>query len=253
MRTRAPIRYANSDHRFDDLPLRLVEALGLDGHRAHFAYFNHMHQWEGPTGEGSSSGWTLSGVTTVATIAPRDDLAGVIRLTADATLNADPALALGSATAGAFFRYAKGRRIAAFARLALASDVVTTEFFFGLGTPDTQPTVTNTLPSDGIFLEKGGSGTVLDFHARKDGISTERTGIVTGLTISVFAEIGLLVDALGNIHAYQDGVRKDTILAGTANIPSAAADILQFIIGARLASALVDIDWLLLYQDNATA
>lgn len=216
-----------------------------------WAYSNHFYLWEGPIAEGAAGGWLLSGVTGVATIALTNVRNGEIAITADATANADPTLALGSAALGASFGYVVGKRMWCFARLKIAT-VASTEFFFGLGTPDTEPTVTNTFPSDGIFFNKAAADTKLSFDARKDGTSTSKALIGATLVDATYTLVGFLVDARGNIIPYQDGaaITAGIVGAGTANIPIATADVLQFMIGFRGASQVVTLDWLGLGQEN---
>ena len=79
------------------------------------------------------------------------------------------------------------------------------------------------------LFEKAAAATVLDFHARKDGTSTEKTSASSTLVDDTYTIIGFTVDDLGNIMPYQDGaaLTSSAIVAGTANIPSGAADVLQ--------------------------
>lgn len=241
----------NLPHPFSGLPISIVTQIGEDGLGGVQYYFNHFHQWEGPTAEGSAGGWTLSGVTGAGTVVLTNTRHGSIQLTADGTANADPTLALGSATLGADFLYTLGKRIWCFARLAV-SDANLMEVFFGLGTPDTEPTVTNTFPSDGIFFEKASTATDFDFHVRKDGASTETVG-ATGLTLTDggYAVIGFMVDVNGYIIPYANGTaRTAAVVAPTnANVPDAAADVMQFMVGFRQASKNIDLDWLLIAQE----
>lgn len=234
----------------ENMPVDIMGQFGPDGLGGLLRYFNHFLQWEGPTAEGSAGGWTLSGVTGVATIVLSDVRAGEIVLTADATAGADPTLQLGSATAGMSFRYVVGKRMWCHARLKIGT-VTSTEMLIGLATADTEPTVTNTFPADGIFLEKAAAATTFDFHARKDGTSTERTAQGTTLVNDTYIVVGFYVDATGNIHLFMNNaeVTAGLIAAGTANIPSGAADTLQFMVGFRGASQTVALDWLLMGQE----
>lgn len=264
MRTKSPLLVAGTNdtgvvanHPFEGLPAQFLSGLyslpdgeSLSGLGGMLAYFNHFLQWEGPLAAGTAGGWTLSGVTGAGTIVQPNVRNGAIALTADATVNADPALALGGAAAPASFIYAVGKRLWCFARLKMLT-VASTEFFFGLGTPDTEPTVTNTFPADGIFFEKAAAATTLDFHARKDGTSTEKTSVLsTALVDDTYITVGFNVNARGDITPYQNGVAltASQIAAGTANIPG-SGDPMQFLVGFRGASLSVTLDWLLLAQE----
>lgn len=243
-------------HPFDGLPLEVLGQLypragnpTPAGTGGVIGYFNHFFGWEGPVTEGAASGWALSGATGTATIALTDTRHGEIVLTADATSSASPTLQYGSTTAGANFLYSIGKRMWVFGRFKIGT-VTSTEFFFGLGTPDTVPT--STFPSDGIFFEKATAATNLDFHARKDGTSTERTLALSSVLVdATYVTVGFCVDNLGNIVPYHNGTAllSKAINVGTANIPSGASDVLQFMTSFVGASQTVSYDWLLFYQE----
>lgn len=245
-------------HPYDGLPLNVIDQIyprtgepSTSGAAGVVGYFSQFFGWEGPTAEGSASGWTLSGATGTATVVINNVRHGEIVLTADATANCDPTLQYGSATLGARFVYQVGKQIWCFARCKL-STVTSMEFFFGLGTPDTEPTVTNTLPADGIFFEKANAATNLDFHARQDGTSTERTLMLPSVLVDdTYVIIGFVVDKLGNVIPYHNGTAlvSKTIAAGDANLPSAAADVMQFITGFRGASQTATYDWIMFFQE----
>ena len=254
-------RHPNGDstgtwkHPFDGLPLHLVEQIiaetvphsavgGLN------AYFNTFFEWTGPVAEGTAGGWTLTGTTGTATIVHSDTKVGAIVLTTDNTGSATFALQRGNATTGMNMAYTVGKRMWVFARLKLAT-VASTEFFFGLGTADTSPSTTGTFPSDGLFFEKASSATVLDFHARKDGTSTEKTSSSGTLVDDTYTVIGFMIDELGNIMPYQDGAAlgSKVIVAGTANIP-AATDVLQPMIAFIAQALTVTVDWVLFAQEQ---
>lgn len=241
---------AAAAHPFSGLRSELIGQVGDDGISGVPYYFNDFVQWEGPVAEGAASGWLLSGVTGVATIA-LGTTNGEIVLTADATANADPTLQLGAIATGTPFLYRVGKRMWCFARLKIGT-IASTEFFFGLGTPDTEPTVTNTHPSDGLFFAKAAAATKLDFVARKDGTSTTKSAVSNTLVDATYVVIGFMVDLSGNVFAYQDGrvLPLGNVAAGTANLPVGAADVLQFMLGFRGASQTVTLDWLLLAQDR---
>lgn len=258
--TRSPWSLAatltNGPHPFNGLPHHIAAQLVADGadlvgNRGVVGYFNNFMHWEGPVAEGTAGGWTLSGVTGAGTVVLTNALSGEIALTSDVTANADPTLQLGNATLGANYRYVVGKRLWCGARLKMLT-VASTEFLFGLATPDTEPTVTNTFPADGIFFEKAAAATALDFHARKDGTSTERTLITpTVLADATYTTILFYVDDLGNIFPYQNGVfiPAGAIARTAANLPSAAGDVLQLLTGFRGASLSVTYDWILVAQE----
>lgn len=243
-------------HPFEGLPLERLSRLyppagdgSIAGLSGMIDYFNHFLQWEGPLAEGAAGGWVLSGATGAATITQPGVRHGEIALTADATASCSPTLALGGAAAPANFIYAVGKSMWCFARLKIGT-VASTELFFGLGTPDTAPSVTNTLPSDGIFFEKAAAATKLDFHARKDGTSTEKGAIGSTLVDATYTTVGFQIDKMGHIYPYQDGaiISAGIVPAGTANIPG-AGDPMQFMVGFLGASQVVTLDWLLLAQE----
>lgn len=245
-------RSAQRNSLLDDLPVDLVGQIGVTGLLGVQYYFNHFHMWEGPVAEGTAGGWLLSGVTGAATIVKNAVRGGEIVLTADATGNCDPTLQLGNTTANMPFRYSVGKRLWVAARLKMGT-VTSTEAFFGLGTADTEPTVTNTLPADGIFFEKAAAATTWDFHARQDGTSTERTGIGSTLVDDTHSIVGFQVDVQGNILPFHvnvlTGLTASRINVGDANIPDAAGDTLTFMVALRGASQTITLDWLLLAQE----
>ena len=101
------------------------------------------------------------------------------------------------------------------------------------------------------MLFRSAAGTTLDFHARKDGTSTTKSAATGTLVDDTYTIIGFQVDNLGNIMPYQDGaaLTSSAIVAGTANIPSGAADVLQPMIAILGASQTCTIDWLLFAQE----
>ena len=247
-----PLLYAspNQNTPYENLPLDVVAQIGADGLGGVFGYFNHFLDWEGPVAEGSAAGWTLSGPTGTATIVLKDTRAGEIVLTNDGTGSAVATLQLGSASVGMNYIYAVGKRLWFGARLKFVT-VATTELFFGVGTADTSPTVSGTLPSDGLFFHKTNTGTKVNFDARKDGTSTSKTTIGTTLVDDTYTILNMYVDPTGNVHLYQDGVEltASMIAAGTANLPG-AADVMQFMIGIFTASMTLTLDWLYVYQEK---
>lgn len=262
MHTKSPLLVAgevspgNYPHPFSGLPAEVLSKLytlpdgeSFPGLGGMLHYFNHFLQWEGPLAEGAAGGWVLSGTTGAATITQPNVRQGAIVLTADGTASCNPTLALGGASAPANFIYALGKRLWCFARLKLVT-VATTELFFGLGTPDTSPCVTGTFPSDGIFFDKASTATKADFHARKDGTSTEKLLVTGTLLDDTYTTIGFLVDTNGHIIPYQDGaaIAAGVIVAGTANIP-AVGDPMQFMLGILGASMTCTVDWAMLGQE----
>lgn len=260
--TQSAYRYKNNQgdssklwkHPFDGLPIAITDQIlspdnEFVGNKGLVCEFDHFHRWAGPVAEGAAGGWLLSGTTGAATIVLGDVPAGTIVLTADATANCNPTLARGAASTGANFLYAVGKRMWFFVRFKVGT-VGSTEMFMGLATPDTSPSTTGTFPSDGIFFEKAAAATVLDFHARKDGTSTEKTSASGTLVDDTYTTLGFMVDELGNIMPYQNGAALTTkvIVAGTANIPK-TGDILQPIIGILGASQTMTLDWVLFAQE----
>ena len=261
--TQSAYRYKNNQgdsgklwrHPFDGLPVYITDQIlapdnEFVGDKGLVAEFNHYHQWVGPVAEGSAGGWVLSGTTGAATVVLGDSPEGTIILTGDATSNVNPTLQRGSASTGANFRYQVGKRLWFFVRFKVGT-VGSTEMFFGLATPDTSPSTTGTFPADGIFFAKSAAGTSLDFHARKDGTSTTKSSATGTLVDATYTTVGFMVDELGNIMPYQNGaaLTSKVIPVGTANIPTAAGDILQPIIGILGASQTMTIDWTLFAQE----
>ena len=235
---------------YEGLPIDLVGQIGPNGTTGIASYFNHFFRWEGPVAEGAAGGWTLSGTTGAATVVLSDAREGLITLTADGTGSCNPTLALGSATVGMNFLYAVGKRLWLSARVKLGT-VATTEVFLGFGTADTSPCVTGTLPSDGIFFHKASTDTKISFQARQNGTGTDKAAIGATLVDATYTTLGLHVDALGNVHCYQDGAEltASMIAVGNANIPDAGADTMQFMVGILGASMTMGIDWLLIAQE----
>ena len=152
-------------------------------------------------------------------------------------------------TSGMNMAYTVGKQMWFFIRFKLLT-VASMELFMGLGTADTSPSTTGTFPSDGIFFEKAAAATVLDFHARKDGTSTEKTGVSGTLVDDTYTIIGFNIDELGNIMAYQDGaaIATSAIVAGTANIP-AATDVMQLNLAFIGQAMTMTVDWVLCAQE----
>ncbi len=256
--TRTPFRYPidgvqdtanNFRSGFSGLPGHVLSAVGPDGITGVVGLFEDFFVWTGPVAEGAAGGWLLSGPTGAATIVLSDDRRGIAALTTDATGSAVATLQAAAATTAENFQYDATKRLWVFTRAKLQT-VASMEFFFGLGTGDTSPTTTGTFPSDGIFFEKASSATDLDFHARKDGTSTERTSIGVTLADDTYSVLGFMVEA-GSITPYYNGVAltSKAIGAGTANIP-ASGDPMALMIGHLGASLATTIDWLLAMQER---
>lgn len=263
--SRSPLRYMNeadvahaSRNAFNGLPLHIMNQLLSAGNPEADSpagllgipfYFNHFYQWEGPVTATSAGGWTLTSVTGTGTIVRTNTREGNIVLTADATGSCNPTLQLGSATLGANFLYKVGKRIWVFARLKMGT-VASTEFFFGLGLPDTQPTVTNTFPADGIFFHKTTTATKLSFDVRASGTSTSKALITGTLVDDTYRTIGFQVEAAGNVIPYDNGtaLTASAVAAGNANLP-ATTSALQLMVAFLGASQTVTLDWLLAAQE----
>src|SRR6266705_197674 len=135
---------------YDGLPAFLIEQIGESSAQGILGinyYFDHFFHAIGriPAAEGTTGQWTLSNTAGVGTVTFPDTRNGEIVLTNDSTAGSNSTLQLGSATAPSHFIYAVGKRIWCFCRMKIAA-VATTEFFFGLATPDTSPTTTGTFP-----------------------------------------------------------------------------------------------------------
>lgn len=230
----------------------MVEKVGDDpvkGDAGFLHYFNHMLQWEGPVTEASAGGWTLTDVVGTSTITLSDVRFGEIVITPDATANADPCLQLGSTTHPAPFLYSVGKRMWCAARVSFLT-VASMEIFLGFGTPDTQPTPANTLPSNMIGFQKtAAAGGALSFSAGAGGTQTTKTGPT--IADATYTTIGFQVDKLGNCLAYQDGavIPASLIAVGDANLPTSGAAVMQFMLGTRGASQTTKIDWLMIAQE----
>lgn len=251
-------------HPFEGLPAEFLSRLytlpdgeSLAGLGGLWSQLWHFIMWEGPAQSGagtstSAGGWTLSDVvaTSNSTAAVANTRNGELVLTASAVANASPTLALGLTTGPMSFIYSAGKRLWCFARLKIAT-VASTEFFFGLGTADTQPTTTNTFPSDGIFFNKAAAATNLALDVRKDGTSTQKTNVLTtALADATYVTIGFNVNSRGDIVPFQNGLAltSSIVPAGSANIPG-SGDPMQFMLGFRGASQVVTLDWLMLGQE----
>lgn len=237
---------------YNGLPVELLHRIGDDpskGDGGILYNFEHFHNFLGPLAEGAAGGWTLSGVTGAATIVLPNSRIGEAELTSDGTANCDPTLQFGAATGPANFIYAVGKRLW-FAIRCKWQTVASMETLIGLCTPDTEPTVTNTFPSDGIFFHKTAAATKLSFDARKDGTSTSKATITGTLVDDTYTTLGFHVNELGHILPFQDGalLASGVIPAGTANIP-VAGDVMQPHVAFRVASKKLTIDWLLTAQD----
>jgi len=124
------------------------------------------------------------------------------------------------------------------------------EIFFGFGTPDTQPTPANTLPSNMIGFQKTAAAAgALSFSAGAGGTQTTKTGPT--IADATYTTIGFTVDKLGNCIAFQDGsvIAASLIAVGDANLPVSGAAVMQLMLATRGASQTTKVDWLLACQE----
>lgn len=238
---------------FTGLPLDLVAQVGDDGLGGIQYYFNHFYTWEGPVNATSPvGGWLLTqtaGGAGDSALTVRDGVQfGVLRITTDAADNDRTQIQF----KGSSFKYVVGKRLWCLARIAL-QDANDGEFGFGL-IEESDTDMVNTFPTDGIFFEKTETATDLDFHARKDGASTEKTAY-SGATLAddTFFICGFTVDVLGNITPWYNGapMTSKIINAGDANIVD--DEVLSLAIEIQTGAAAtryVDLDWLLVAQER---
>ena len=256
--SRQPFVYRNPGDPFDGLPLEIVGQLGSSAGLSgiHVAYFNQFYIWEGPNADSAApgtNGWIVTSVDgggdTLESLDILDNAQfGVLRIQTNNADNDNTQLQLN----GSSFRYIVGKRLWCFARFAL-EDVNDGEFAFGL-IIETDTDMINTLPTDGIFFEKAETAVDLDFHARKNAASTEKTSALgTTLTDGGFVTVGFLVDVLGNVIPCFNGamLTAKTIFAGDTKIPD--DEDLTFAIQIQTGTTAVryvDLGWLLLVQER---
>ena len=252
--SRTPFKFGYPGHRFDGLPLEVVGQVGAEGITGIQYYFNHFYRWEGPTSEQAApgtGGWICSVVDTGAANAEVIDVLdsntyGVLRMVTNSADNDVVQLQLN----GSAFQYTSGKRLWCFARIRL-QDANDGEVFFGLAL-EGDTNVFSTFPTDGIFFEKSETATDFDFHVRKNGSSTEDTTF-SGQTLadSTWYEIGLVVDASGNVTPYFDGTAYTAVASGATNIPDDEDLTLYMAVQTGAAATrYIDFDWILVAQER---
>jgi hypothetical protein len=240
----------------------LVELIGTNagGTGGYNGYFSHFNAWGGPAGDsttGVGDGWLVTsvdgGTDSAETVRILDSSThGILRITTNDADNDNTQIQL----RGSSFKYVAGKRMWFGIRCATA-DADDAEFAFGL-ILETDTDMINTLPADGIFWEKAETATVMDFHVRQDGTSTEDTavnvnsaGSSEAMADGVFHTYQFYIDETGNIHYYYDGVKQGTVAAGNANIPDDEDLTVAIQIQAGAAAVeTADIDWLYCYQER---
>lgn len=253
--TMDPWVYREAGHPFDGIPLDIVQMIGNTGAGGFSKHFDHFLTNDFPAEPGAEGvgNYTLAGVTGDATLDRRiDQEAGVVRLTNSATAGGNAHLLLSNF----LLSYEVGKQMWVFARMALA-DADDQLFWFGIATVDTD--WNDTLPADGIFFEKAETDTDFDFHARKDGTSTENAAdFSVTLADDTFFTIGFYISPTGTITPYYSA-DSATFTAGTsiastdANVPDEAADVLYLQVMSETgagAADYVDIDWIMAVREN---
>ena len=239
------LKFDKSGHPFNGIPFAAIDQIM---HNYQW-YFNHFLAWEGPvaTTGSEAGGWTLTVVETGAG-AGRVDVDdsttnGVLKMLTDAADNDNLILQM----TGEPFKYQSGKDLWFFIKAQIA-DANVGESLFGLAITDTTPIAG--LPSDGLFFEKAGTSTGYDFHARKNGTSTERTSINT-MSDAVDRILGFHVESNGDIKVY-DGLTIETLSEvasvnnGNANLPD--DEDVSIILAVQANSAVaqsMSIDWVL--------
>lgn len=178
-----PMLFRSSSHSgpLEGVPLEIASQLGSDGLGGIQYYFNHFHRWEGPALDAASpgtGGWICTSVDgggdAGESIAVRDSAQyGVLRIVTNDADNDNTQLQL----KGSGIRYVPGKQLWFGIRLA-PQDADDGEIGFGL-IIESDVDMLNTLPTDGLFFEKAETATAMDFHARKNGTSTEKTALDT--------------------------------------------------------------------------
>lgn len=206
--------------------------------------------WTGPATGGTAGGWQVDDVGTSVVALEDSAQFGSVQFQTGGTednnciaqVNGEP------------WRYVVGKKLWCFARLNV-SDADDMEAIFGLAISTADP-IGGTFPTDGIFFEKAETATEFDFHARKNGASTERTLVSTTMTDGGYRILGFVVDAAGNVTAY-DGSTLDnltaiaTVATGNANLPD--DEDLSLIFGAETgggAAKDITVDWVFVAQER---
>jgi hypothetical protein len=208
--------YDRPGHFLHSAPLPAVGKLGwISGYRWEASDFV---AYSGPNTAGEGGGWLLTETAAGSGNAQRVDVddsaqGGWLKLLTDDGDNDTEILE----RVGEPWRYVAGKKLWFATRVKL-SDANDGEAFFGLAIADTSPIAS--LPSDGLFFEKAETATKMDFHARKNGSSTELAAIdPTDLSDSVAREYALAVDSNGTVSVYVDGVLAGTVAMGNTNLP----------------------------------
>lgn len=241
-------------HPLDGAPIGLVNRLSLQG--GGDGYASDFMFWEGPTAEGTTAGWTLSGaVGTSTALVSTSAPTGALVLSTSGTADDNACLEYKGN-----LHYVVGKRLWCYAKLAL-SDADDMEAYFGLGTPGATDFVA-TLPAEGIFFSKAETATKWSVQVRDGGTSTTSASNPSGLTLAdaTSVVIGFTVDPKGNITPYwttdptaRSWTAGTTIVAGTANLPDDAADELSLYFACETgatAVASMTIDWVLAAQER---
>jgi hypothetical protein len=208
--------YNRPSHHLNGAPLDAVTHLGwVVDYRWEATDF---HIYTGPNTAGESGGWLLTETAAGSGNAQRvdsDDSAegGWLKLLTDDGDNDTEILE----QVGESWRYRAGKKMWFVTRIKV-SDADDGEALFGLAISDTSPI--GSLPSDGLFFEKAETATAMDFHARKNGTSSELTSIdPTALADNTAREYAFAVDSDGKVTVYVDGVEAGTVAAGNTNLP----------------------------------
>jgi len=153
---------------------------------------------------------------------------------------------------GSGFKYIVGKRLWLAARLSVVTTVAKTGIFFGLATAATADPVT-TPGADQIGLTKTLTGTTFSLAAIAAAAGTTTKSAVTGTIVAgTKTELMILIDALGNIHFYQDGTETVAALIAVADANIPAVNLTPHIEAkAQDGNAQgLDIDWLLCMQER---
>jgi len=206
-------------HRYFGFPADVVSV--LDEHAEKWAKFSTNFR-DGKLGllpqavAEKNAEWNFTGVeggTGDASFAVVDQANGVARLLTD---NADNDNAVIAQRAGSFI-WAKGK-IAMFEIEVAPQDADDGELFFGLAIEGSTNPI-GTLPTDGFFFEKAETATKMDFHARKDTVSTELASIDTAaMADDTFHRYGFRVNGDGSIDVFYDDKAVGNISGDDANI-----------------------------------
>jgi len=260
---RGPLRYRNTGHPLDGAPLDAVGRLSSlakdntpDGVRLVY-YANDFGLWEGPVAKtaelAGQGGWIITTVDSGGDLAEVVDVRdsgtyGILRMLTNDADNDNLCLRQN----GSPWKYVSGKRLW-FAIRCAPQTAADGELFFGLAIEGDEDPF-DTSPTDGFFFEKAETATKMDFHARQDGASTEKTSIDTSAMVdATMHEYAFQVDAQGNIHVYYDGteVSAAAIAAGNANIPDDEDLGLYFAVQTGDATTrYFDIDHILIAQER---